>query len=276
MTAYREWFRVAIEHAYHGDGGFDGWHALPAAATSALMARAGVVTRRVPGGFALFAPGERLDLLPAHDAQGEPLSLLFHVMVDNPHFAGYTVPQAPPGQVLLADSRGAVAEPSGAWRLHAADCLGAGALVLQEQMDVGPPARMPSPWRSALLLRIAPGTGAAAPRYVVRLAALACYWKYYLLGALATRTLAIVDMEREVAFNRLDEDALGDRPASVFLSDRAIALRERSARRFQLREQASFGDKVLMKRLPVACAGIRRKAQVDGHEVLVSEIFVNY
>jgi len=273
MSTYREWFRFTVEHAYHA-GGLDGWRALPDAPTRRLLDGAGVLLRQAAGAVVVLAPDGRRDLLPARDEDGAPLSLRFEIRVDDPLFGAYTSPQPAPGQVLLADSRQAVREASGAWRLHAGEWLGDAALA----PDAPRPPGLPRP---ALTLRIAPppletADPEPAPRYVVRLAAASSYWKYYLLDALAGRALSIVDVDDEVAFTRLDGADLDGRKAAVFMSDRALALRARSPRRFQLREQAAFGDKVLVKRLPVACAGIRRKAQVDGHDVLVSEIFVNY
>jgi len=283
MNAYREWFRVSLEHDYHGPGRLGGWRAQPDGRSRGLLDAAGAVMRQVPEGFVVFARADRLALLPDEGAEG----LLFRVDVDDPHFAAYTLPEAAHGQLLLADSRHAVAEPSGAWRLHPGERLGEEALVAREQAGEAQPAgRLASPRPPSLLLRIAPPLGFDAPdmaadalprRYVLRFGAAASYWKYYLLDTLAQRSLSVVDLDGEVAFRRVDEDAaLGGRAAAVFVSDRAIGLRERSARRFQLREQAAFGDRVLLKRLPVACAGIRRKAQIDGRAVLVSEIFVNY
>ncbi|MDY0973395.1 hypothetical protein SOM61_00355 [Massilia sp. CFBP9012] len=272
MSAYGEWFRFDVEHAYHG-GRFGGWRALPDEPTGRLLKRAGVLMRQVDGGVVLLFPERDRDLLPAQ----EDAVLVFEVRVDDPLFASYTSLQAERGQALLADSRQAVREPSGAWRLHAGELLGEEALA----PDL---PRQPGARRPALLLRIAPPVPPApdapaphaAPRYVVRLGAASSHWKYYLMDALAERALSIVDLDDEVEFTRVEGGGLDGRKAAVFVSDRALALHERSAHRFQLREQAAFGDKVLIKRLPVACAGIRRKAEVDGHAVLVSEIFVNY
>jgi hypothetical protein len=278
MSAYREWFRFDVEHAYHG-GRFSGWRALPDEPTGRLLKGAGALLRQVDGGVVVLVPERRWDLLPAQD----DAVLVFEVRVDDPLFGSYTFLQPERGQALMADSRQAVREPSGAWRLHGGELLGEEALAPDMPRQPGAP-------RPALLLRLAPPVPSeapvasvpvalerdAAPRYVVRLGAAASHWKYYLLDGLAERALSIVDLDGEVAFRRVEGAGLDGRKAAVFVSDRALALRARSARRFQLREQAAFGDKVLVKRLPVACAGIRRKAEVDGHAVLVSEIFVNY
>ena len=275
MSAYREWFRFDIEHAYHG-GRFGGWRALPDAPTGRLLKRAGALMRQVDRGVVVLVPERDWDLLPTQD----DAVLVFEVRVDDPLFGSYTFLQPERGQALLADSRQAVREPSGAWRLHAGELLGEEALAPDLPRQPGAP-------RPALLLGVEPpappapsapdaGAPTGAPRYVVRLGAASSHWKYYLMDGLAERALSIVDLDDEVEFRRVEGAGLDGRRAAVFVSDRALALHERSARRFQLREQAAFGDKVLVKRLPVACAGIRRKAEVDGHAVLVSEIFVNY
>lgn len=279
MSSYREWFRLTLTHAYHGARGWTGWRARPGERSAQLLTSLGAVQRQVEGTLTVLLLDERmtrLGLQPGMDA-GAPL--LLYVDAGDPHFAAYTAPQPAPGQVLLADSTQAVREPSGAWRLHPDAELGPEALAPQSAPDDAPPRqRWPSPRAPVLVLRLAPPLpGPDAPvHYVVRLGAAASYWKYYLLDGLADRPLSIADPDHEVVFRRSSEAGPEGRPAAVFTSDRAMLLQARSARRFELREQAAFGDKVLMKRLPVACAGIRQQAMVDGHAVLVSEIFVNY
>ena len=54
-----------------------------------------------------------------------------------------------------------------------------------------------------------------------------------------------------------------------------IALAQRSERRFQLRSRQRGGDKVLVKRLPVAAAQFLAREQIGGESRLVSEIHVH-
>jgi len=265
MTAWREWVRIGIEHAYYGPGSCTAVQVRPTDATRALLRRERLLARPVAGGLAVFAPADRVP-----DA-GESLRLLFDVAFDDAQFARYTAPTLPAGRTLVADSRAAVREPGGVWRLHAQERIGADAI----EDAALPPGMLPA----ALRVRIAPdelGVAGDAPlRCVVRLDAAASHWKYYLQGALATRPVAIVDVDAGVSFTRTDETAVGGREAAVFLSDRPIPLRARPAQRFELREQAAFGEKVLVKRLPMGSAGGCTRALVGGQAVLVSEIFLN-
>jgi len=268
MTAWREWLRIGIEHAYYGPGSCTALRVQPTDATRALLRRERLLARDVPGGLAVFAPAERV---PDADA---PTRLLFDVVFDDPRFACYTAPPVPAGRLLVADSRAAVREPTGAWRLHARERIGPEAI---EETAMAP-GRLPA----ALRVRIAPdelGAGGAERdeplRCVVRLDAAASHWKYYLQGTLAARPVTIVDVDAGVSFIRTDETAVGGREAAVFLSDRPIPLRAQPAQRFELREQAAFGEKVLVKRLPMGSAGGCTRALVGGQAVLVSEIFLN-
>lgn len=265
MSGYREWLRLDVDHAYHGSGGAR-WHAVPAGETGPWRRREGLLVRMTAGGLVVYAPaGWR-----AQDAPSFPL--LFWIVFEDAQFGRYTVPAVPSGSVLRADSGQAVREETGAWRLHADERIGAAAVAGADAVPGGRPDKAP------LLVRIAPGdldTEDAPLRCVVRLEAVSAYWKYYLQGPLAERPVTIVDADDGIVFDRTDETQVGGRPAAVFLSDRPIALRERPGQRFQLRERAAFGDKVLMKRLPVARAAGCTRALVGGQAVLVSEIFLN-
>jgi hypothetical protein len=286
MSAYRELFRVSIEHAYHGGRAMPDCRFVPAGATAVLMGRCGMVMRQLPDAVVFLLPTERMDVLRSdiRDAGGVA-SFLLGVHAGDPLLASCTDPAVPRDMLLVADSRRAALEGSGALRLHPDDCLGAESLAaiddpLCAAALAGAPARQP-----LLLVHLAltdadggfPGADPEPPAraFVARLAAAASVWKYYLLGALAQRDLAVADVDATVAFHRADEE-LESRPATVFVSDRAIALRARPGERFQLLENTPFGEKILMKRMPVATPGIRRKAEIDGRTVLLSEIFINY
>jgi len=255
-SGYGECCRLVIEHAYHGEREWTGWRAFATAATRDFLERERLLVRQAPGALAVFAPG------------GQATGIVeFAIAPGDPRFGGYTLPQAPPGQVLVADGGRAAREASGAWRLHPDACIGAESLAPAD----GAPARGPLP--APLLVRI--DLARTPGRCLVRLDAASTYWKYYLQGMLAERDVAIVDADGQVAFARTDAVLAGGRKAAVFLSDRAIALRERPGQRFQLCERAPFGDKVLMKRLPVAGAGGLTRVPGGEEAVLVSEIFVN-
>jgi hypothetical protein len=287
MSAYRELFRLSIAHAYHGGRSLPDCRIVPAGATLALMERCGLVMRQLPDALVFLMPAARLDVLRSDIADaGGAFSFLLCVYAGDPLLPSYTAPSAPPGMLLLADSRRAVRDDDGAFRLHPDERLGAESLAADaDPLCAGALAQGPAR-RPFLLVHLAlsnaadgfPGAAGDPPvrMFKVRLAAAASYWKYYLLGALAQRELAVADVDGAMAFQRTPEERLESRPAAVFLSERAIGLRERPGERFQLLENTPFGEKILIKRMPVASPGIRQKAEIDGRAVLVSEIFINY
>lgn len=268
MSAYRELFRLRLEHAYHG-GAWAGWAVEPTGPTRKLMDAAGVLTRRCDDELAFLLPAARTDRLRGDDGTMPAFVLLVHAQ--DPLFASYTLPVIPPGQVLLADSREAgtdgVLHPGASLAerdLHAAEALAA-------QL---PQAGVPR--RPALLVRIEADAAAPGRRYTARFDAAGSFWKYYVSGALAGRPLAIADLDGVVAFRAAEDTELGPaRRARVFVSDRPIALRARPGERFVLKEHGPFGERVLMKRMPVAGTGLRQRAVLDGQVVQVSEIFIN-
>jgi hypothetical protein len=288
MSAYRELFRLSLRHAYYGGGPLPDARVEPAEQTRVLMQRAGMIVRRLPDAVLFLLPLERLEVLRSdiHEAGGSfPFLLCVHAA--DPLLASYTAPLAQPGYCLLADSRAGAAEAAGTIRLHPDESLGAESLAADTDPLCALALAGAAPLRRPFLivhlaLTLTPdglpgSTGEPAARaYVVRLDAGASYWKYYLLGALAERDLAVADLDQAVGFRRAGEEALESRRAAVFLSDRPIRLRARPGERFQLVENTPFGEKILMKRMPVAPAGMRRKAEIDGQAVQVSEIFINY
>lgn len=272
MSGYRELFRLRLEHAYQGADAFHAWSVELAPATRRLVHGAGIVVRRAGDAILFFAPAGRSGSL-AGQSDGMQFVLLVHVA--NEHLASCTVPAVPPGHLLVADSRHA--GPGQEGLLHPAACLAADALqphgtpICQVAL-----AGRTSPRQPALVVHVALDGGAAPRRYLARFDVAASYWKYVLTGAVAQRRLAIADLDGAVTFRAVDAGETGlDRRAAAFLSDRAITLRARPGQRFVLKEDGPFGERVLMKRMPVAGAGLRQRAVVDGQVVQVSEIFIN-
>lgn len=113
-------------------------------------------------------------------------------------------------------------------------------------------------------------------RYVLRFEARQTFWKYYLLGDMARPTATIVDTRKEMEFETGVETTLADnRRAVSFTSKAKIPLREHSDQHFQLRENGSGADRVMVKHLPAASANRLYKDTINGQEALVSDIYIN-
>lgn len=278
MNAYRELFRLRLEHDYHAHGIFHAWHMAPSACTQMLMRGTGMVMRRAGNEAVFLLPASRFDLLrtPAGKPPAMPApAVLLSIHANDPGFAGYTTPPVPAGSLLIADSRHAGNGAEGL--LHPSTQLDALALLPAEaplcQLAL---AGVLAPRRPVLIVRIELAADAAPRCFVARFGAAASYWKYYLAGPLAGRPLAIADLDAAVTFRGIGPVELErGHSAAVFQSERAIMLRERPGERFQLKEDGPFGERVLMKRMPVAGTGLRQREVIDGQVVQVSEIFIN-
>jgi hypothetical protein len=112
--------------------------------------------------------------------------------------------------------------------------------------------------------------------YTVRFAPRATVWKYCLHGDWPEPQLQVVDLASGVEFGDPEPDRLDNGAPLLAIRSRApIALAQRSERRFQLRSRQRGGDKVLVKRLPVAAAQFLAREQIGGESRLVSEIHVH-
>jgi len=103
------------------------------------------------------------------------------------------------------------------------------------------------------------------------------YWKYYMLGDMNRAGVFIVDPEKKVEFLPCGEVMLAEnKPARVFRSNQPVFLLENSQCRFQLKERNAGGEKVLIKRLPLASEARLGSELINGKNELVMENFVQY
>ena len=108
--------------------------------------------------------------------------------------------------------------------------------------------------------------------YVLRFATRAAVWKYWLIGDWRGSEPQIIDPDGQAAFSRAQDAALPDgRPALTIRSAAPIEIFRRSPFRFQLRGRAGGGERLLVKRLPVA--GTAQLTRESG--ALVSEIYIH-
>jgi hypothetical protein len=285
MAYFEPLFSLAVEHAFHGGLGQD-IEIVPDEACRRLMRLASLTPRVVQGRFEAWGSPEHLAALATILAgEGGAARLTFKIYSADPHFAQYTLPPVAPGRVLVLGSRQARVGTDGLSLLETARWQGG-----KSTRSLATPAiaRLMAAQRSprvpAAVLRLTI-TAAACVRtaepalrhLVMRFEAARARWKYYLLGIGAGKAARITDLDREVTFRPLERARFGGQgEASVFLSDQAIPLRAWPTQRFQLSETASFGEKILIKRMPHARVGLCQRLIVDGQTELVSEIFINH
>ena len=112
--------------------------------------------------------------------------------------------------------------------------------------------------------------------YTLRFATRAAVWKYWLIGDWRDTEPQVVDPEGQTAFQQAQDATLPDgRRALTIRSAAPIAIFRRSPFRFQLRGRTGNGERLLVKRLPVAgTAHLVREPRAQGGS-LVSEIYVH-
>ena len=101
-------------------------------------------------------------------------------------------------------------------------------------------------------------------------------WKYYFIGDWERDGLYVADPDETVEFSELAPERLPNgREVLSALSAIPIALAERAGQRFQLRRRTGSGDKLVVKRLPVASASRWGTQPLQSGRSLITEIYVN-
>lgn len=283
-------FSVSVEHGYFTDGAWKGLDFVPVPATVKVINGANVLVRPTKNGVAAFYDESRSDALRlyAKDANGA-LCFSFKVYAKDRTFANYTSPAMRSGNaVLYLDNREGVTDSGvGRIRLSKEDSVSEKDFreidsLVAEDILCDRDRRVPPDF--VVSVCVEPGVGddtsaASGWRHrdcFIRFDARQAYWKYHLLGNMNRSSPFIVDLDNRVEFEFCGEVLLpGDRPAKVFRSKEQIPVLEKSACRFQLREQGPGTGKVLVKRLPVGSESRLGMDVIDGKSVIVAESFIN-
>jgi hypothetical protein len=267
--------RIDVAHGFFADGRCQGLRFVPVGDTPAWLHASDALVREQDGALAVYGPHDALTCDPA-------AVLTWHLYADSPDFAHYTdQPAQWPAELLCFDTDQAFAEPAvsdGAWRLHAGATAAATDVrpmnwpLVAQTFSAG--SRRHPPWA---LLRVPLARLPAAPvHYRVRLAVRAMVWKYCLHGDWPEPQLQVVDLASEVAFEEPEPDQLDNGMTLLAIrSQTPIALAQRSTQRFELRSRQRGGDKVLVRRLPVAAAQFLARERIGGASRLVCEIHVH-
>jgi hypothetical protein len=287
MGNYLPLFSLEVEHSYFPDSLCRGLHITPSTQSGRLLARSGCMLRTTDRGVVILFDASATEALRmrASDAL-EPFVIHLLAHARDAAFANYTDGVFGSSQsLLLLDSRRAVLDDSGRWRLHAGANAGAAdvrritsaraakALSQRERHDQP---------HFVVSVRVCPAdlpqTAQQAKRYFCRLQARSTVWKYYLFGDLADAQddVQVVDLGQAFEFDAAVDERLPDGQSVLAVRSRVpIALQERSPQRFQLRRRGAGADKVLIKRLPVASPSLIHRETLGGVPTWVSEIYVH-
>lgn len=276
-ASYQPFFSARVSHGFYGTG-WPGLRWVASPDTARRLDRAGCVAGPSRETLDVYFDATRRATLEACLADPrEPLVLTWRLQPAE--WPADTITEGLPpdaSQVLLLAPPAGGPDAQGLWPLHRGSEAGPAEWVktreLQEPLAAGDALRPPV----LVQLRLGREHLAAAPlQFTARLAARATVWKYFFLGRWQPDGLAVVDQERQAAFNEPRVETLADgRPALTVRSAAAIPLQQRPTRRFQLRRSEDGHDTVLIERLPAAAAGALAIDRADGQAGTVSEIYV--
>ncbi len=270
MMRFTPLVSVTVEHDYFADGTAHGLELRPDTVTA---------NRLAARWYAWRADGSRLTIAtdranpPSGDEADAPFRFL--AWVTDPLLTAASEPflsNSP--KILRLSMANKVQEPDGRWRLHPGVHAGAAGLG-DAAADATPHPAVPERRPLFELALTAPVAEGQPMDCVVRLASREVFWTYLVQGAAAHGTLSIIDADGAHNFDALGEAPIpGNHTAQVFRSTAPLPLAERAPYRFQLREQGSVAERVLIRRLPNAGNRFRPIPGKTG-PAMEAEIFVN-
>lgn len=261
-------FGLTVEHGYFADGLAQGLAFRPDAGTARRLQAPWWAIRTNDHQLMVAAD------LTAAAAADDLAPLRFWAWAENA--ALWTVCEAfvaTPDKLLRFSTERAVRDADGRWRLHK------GATATRNDLrrpaaDAQPHPRVPA--RRPVFECVVKPDGAFAPGdAVIRFAARRAFWTYHLQGRNGFGPLRVVDADGAFDFEDLGGTRLA--PSSTawsFRSARPLALGERPAHRFQVRERRGAAERVVIRRLPGPTAQL---ARVPGKraDAVQAEIYVN-
>jgi len=288
MSHYAPLFTFTVEHDFYDDGVVHGLSFKPCEHTSRVMSNAGLMVKSIAGGIAVLFDEMKKESLQLYVEDDEPLDLTFKVYPEDASFGSRSdISVDSREKILYVNNHEHNGEAGERIKLHDDSYVSminairldsdqlAGVLGRREKFS--PPFLVVSV-RIVKddLSRIDNPDVSPAKNYYIRLKARQVFWKYYLMGVFAREGLFLSDVDGLAEFVSMGKEQLADhREAIVFRSAQKLALKASFDYRFQLKEKDSNGDKVIIKRLPMAEVTRFGRDVIDGSSEVVSEIYVN-
>ena len=289
MGSYLPLFSISVEHLFFTKGMGPKLDFVPTHKTDMVVKNTVLLSRKTINGIYVFYDLKRAETLQLYaDGHDYPLNFIFKTFSRDPLFQNYTDPPSyKEGAILYLDNRDVKADKTGRLRLHdenyvaEKDFKKLGSPLVEEVLDKKDMLARPAfivnigiTQKESSLLDKPLKTN--CKNYYLSFGARQTFWKYYLLGSLERKKAYIVDLENKTIFESVGRESLSDnRSALTFRSKTPIPLQDRYDWRFQLREKCPEGEKVLIKRLPVASADQVSREIIGKKEALVSEIYIN-
>jgi len=281
---YRPLFSVAVEHGYFSNGLWKDLHFEPDAETSKMAGLSSLVIRQTGDGVGVSVNDLDRDPLRLWAAGSEgKLRFSFKVRAKDRSYANYTDYSVGGGRgIPCFDNLEKDVRTGGEIRLSRETLVSAADfreidVLLAEGMISAREKLVPPDFIVTVYVDLDGDHGFDFMQYRIGFGARRSYWKYFMLGDMNRVEVFIVDQEKKIEFLSCGEVMLaGNRPARVFRSNKPMFLLEKPECRFQLRERSASGEKVLIKRLPLASKSRLGSEVIDGRKEVVMENFVQY
>ncbi|VAW84535.1 hypothetical protein MNBD_GAMMA17-2227 [hydrothermal vent metagenome] len=289
MSHYAPLFTFIVEHGFYDSGLAHGLSFKPCERSASVMLNAGLMVKPVVGGIAVLFDEKLSESLQLYIEDDEPLDLLFKIYPEEASFKSRTrvAIDNDDEMVLYVSNHLFRAEVDGRIKLHSGSFISMDDAirmdsdslvdVLDRKEKVIPPFLVVS-FRidKADLEGIGAPSGVAPKSYYIRVEERQVFWKYYLMGSLVRDNIYLSDVDGVAEFVPMGKEQLADhREAMIFRSKKKLPLKASFDYRFQLKEKDSNGEKVIIKRLPMAEVTRFGREVIDGSSEVVSEIYIN-
>lgn len=289
MSAFRQLCRITVHHAYFPDGLCRKLAFIPTISTTAFMQRTGLLCNSMETGLQFFSEIGKLDaLLLCFSDQEEGHNLVFRGVLKDTDFWYYTEPSPPgEGKILVFDNQRNMLIDGEYQRLHPGVHVSTNdwrpvnspdfkSLPLREEHRGLSEFLIMIDLKPILMALDTSKTTKGQVEYLIHFNARKTLWRYYLVGVDPQRKLTIIDKNNSCAFREIPPETLPDgRMARSFISTQTLPITHQSTSIFQLKEQGESGEKMLIRRLPIALPNQQRHEVVNGQPVVFSDIFIN-
>ncbi len=289
MANYAPLFTIVTEHGFYEDGVAHGLSFIPTEGTTRVMGNAGLLVKPVVGGIMVMYDKKDIESLQLYVGdKNESLNLVFKVITEDAAFKSRTdASLEADDSILFFDSRGREEVVDERIKLHDNKYVSMIDLtrldsdqltdVLSHREKRLPPLFVVNIHVSEKDLNSIDSDNGVVPKhYFIRLKEREVFWKYYLLGRLARESVYLSDLDSSAEFVFSGREIIGDRrEAMTFRTTKKLSLKASPNYRFQLREKDNGGDKVIIKRLPMAEVTRLGRDVIDGSNEVVSEIYIN-
>ncbi len=289
MANYAPLFTIVTEHGFYEDGVAHGLSFIPTEGTTRVMGNAGLLVKPVVGGIMVMYDKKDIESLQLYAGdKNESLNLVFKVITEDAAFKSRTdASLEADDSILFFDSRGREEVVDERIKLHDNKYVSMIDLtrldsdqltdVLSHREKRLPPLFVVNIHVSEKDLNSVDSDNEVVPKhYFIRLKEREVFWKYYLLGRLARESVYLSDLDSSAEFVFSGREIIGDRrEAMTFRTTKKLSLKASPNYRFQLREKDNGGDKVIIKRLPMAEVTRLGRDVIDGSNEVVSEIYIN-